>query len=424
MPVLSSSDFQPTPLPKHGASMPSPIRRRLRARERTMAPGIFVRSHSPYLWIRFPDHRGRKQRESTNIRFHTRGDGEAVIAPETLRKAQRRLDARRAEVSARRSVGTDERRVRFEHLADLVRRDYELRGRRSLAALEARLAALAGFFGGMRAVDITPVVIEEYQRARKAGQVAPVRRPRRDGKPGGRPIRPAANATVNRDLEVLKRAFKLARRKGLLTAAPEFPEDLSEKNNVRRGFATHRTYLDVRRHLPDDHADVLDFGYLVGWRKGQIQGLTWGAVDLADNALEVPAAINKTGEAHRLWMFPEIRAIIDRRLAKRTPGTSLVFHVDGEALGDWTARWNRACRAAGRPGLRFHDLRRTASRNLVRAGVDRKVAMSITGHQTMAMFDRYNVTADDDVRQAVGRYSAFLQAADAEIGSDPGSSDD
>ncbi len=78
-------------------------------------------------------------------------------------------------------------------------------------------------------------------------------------------------------------------------------------------------------------------------------------------------------------------------------------------MGDWTARWKRACHAAEAPGLRFHDLRRTASRNLVRAGVDRKVARKVTGHLTDAMFDRYDILDDEDLRQAMPKYSAFLK---------------
>jgi integrase len=378
--------------------------------EQTIAPGVFIRRRSRRLWIRFRDQRGRKQRESTPGVYEPGATPDTVIVRRgELKKAQRQLDRRRGEVATQRFVGAVERTLRFEELMRLVRQDYELKDRRSTASLESRIANLAGFFAGVRVSDITPGLIMRYQLDRKHGRVKASRRPRRDGKPRGRRLRPAANSTVNRDLEVLKRAFRLAARKELVSHVPEFPEDLSEKDNVRQGFLEHRTYVALRRALPDDYADVLDFGYLVGWRKGSIHGLQWPSIDRAANVIYLPARHNKTGKPFRLWIFPELRAVVDRRWAKRHPETSFVFHVAGRPMGEWDGTWKRACRTAGVPGLLFHDLRRTATRNLIRAGVEPKIAMKITGHETEAMLRRYDISAEDDVRDAAVAYSAYLR---------------
>lgn len=116
----------------------------------------------------------------------------------------------------------------------------------------------------------------------------------------------------------------------------------------------------------------------------------------------------KTGRGRVLALEGQLRAIIERRVKARRLDCSLIFHRGGEHVREFRKSWRSACRAAGVTGRRFHDLRRTAIRNLVRAGVPQSVAMSISGHRTASVFRRYDITADEDLPDAVMKVQGYV----------------
>jgi hypothetical protein len=109
-----------------------------------------------------------------------------------------------------------------------------------------------------------------------------------------------------------------------------------------------------------------------------------------------------------------------------------VFHRNGKPIRDFYAGWRQACFKAGygrvvkgKDGKRdriqadriMHDFRRTAVRNLVRAGVTEKVAMTMTGHKTRSVFDRYDIVSPGDVERAAALLDQRLTAERAALAS-------
>ena len=94
---------------------------------------------------------------------------------------------------------------------------------------------------------------------------------------------------------------------------------------------------------------------------------------------------------------------LQRRLGVVCPR---VFHRAGRPIKSFRVAFRTACTNAGCPGRVLHDFRRTAVRNLVRAGIPERVAMQMTGHKTRSVFERYNIVSAGDLREAAKRLDA------------------
>ncbi|MBI3329789.1 MAG: site-specific integrase [Nitrospinae bacterium] len=196
---------------------------------------------------------------------------------------------------------------------------------------------------------------------------------------------------------------------GTIALALKFPS--LREHNTRQGFFEREEFEAVVVRLPVYLQDVARFAYLTGWRKGEIASLTWADVDRSGRAIRLRPEASKSGHGRLLGLEGDLLDVIERCWAARTVGDRLVpwvFHRNGARIGHFPEAWVSACKRAGLPGKLFHDLRRTAVRNMIRAGVRERVAMTISGHRTRAVFDRYNIVSDADMREAVAKTTAYV----------------
>jgi len=174
--------------------------------------------------------------------------------------------------------------------------------------------------------------------------------------------------------------------------------------------------VTVLSHLHQDVAPIVEFLYLTGWRVGEALPLQWHQVDFKAGIvrLEPGTTKNDEGRVFPFAVLPDLEALLQRQ-RERTEALQVgtgriiphVFHRDGEPILDFRGAWERACTDAGFAGRLVHDFRRTAVRNLERAGVSRSVAMKLTGHKTESVYRRYAIVSEADLAEGVGKLAAL-----------------
>jgi integrase len=326
-------------------------------------------------WVSYY-HRGNEYRESSSS--------------EREAQALRLLKKRLGEINAGKFIGPSEDRWTFDDMVDDLKNDYRVNNRRSLSTAEYHVRHLRGFFGLDRAIDITPDRVKAYQVHRLDE--------------GGSP------ATVNREVACLGHMLSLAVNSGKLSRKPKFK--LLEGEKVRQGFLEHGDFLTLLSNLPDHLKPVTEFLYLSGWRKGEALKLEWRDIDMEGKAARLRIENSKNKESRVLPLTGKLFTIIQQGMKQRRLDCPFVFHHKGEHIGEFRKSWKRACRMSGLEGVLVHDLRRCAARNLSRAGVQREVAMQITGHKTESMYRRYRIVDEKDLREAAEKLQSHLESQD------------
>jgi integrase len=353
---------------------------------------IYTRPGSSLYWCAYYL-RGKKYRQST-------GETDEKKAEKFLKAKLKEVHA--DEIGARPFVGPQAQRVKVSELLDALEADYKLRGK-DTPQFKAHLKPVREYFGDWRALDVTAEAVDKFITRLLEGTAE------QSGK---------APATVNRSTQLLAQAYTLATERRRISSAPHI-RHLSESGNARQGFFADYEFRAVVENLPEYLKDFARFGYLTGWRRGEIASLEWRDVD--GDVIRLRGENAKNGESRSITLDGELAEVMEQRKAARQVKTDsgvmladLVFHNGGNAIVDFRKAWATACKMAGCAGKLFHDFRRTAVRNMVRAGVPERVAMTISGHKTRSIFDRYNIVSERDLRDAMQKTQDYLIATAAE----------
>jgi hypothetical protein len=345
--------------------------------------------------ISFYGYNGRRIREATGT--------------EDYRAAQQKLREKLVAIGRGEPVEPRRRReVLMSELYDGLARHYRVNGRKSLDAVQRRwLLHLKPIFGEMPARNLTHDLLNKYIDRRQAEK--------------------AASATINRELAALKTMLRLGLRDHKLTV-PLFPHLVED--NVRTGFVEQSGFDKLCKLATELWLRLfLEMAFTYGWRKKQFLTLRVRQVNLLTNSIRLDVGTTKNKDGLEVAVTETIRELVKLAVAGKGPDDHLLTRATGQPVKDFRKTWHKlsvqaglgsmVCRECGKVvigkkcecggkrvkyvGLILHDFRRSAARELRRAGVPESTIMDIGGWKTREMFKRYAITDTKDVAAAISK---------------------
>lgn len=212
----------------------------------------------------------------------------------------------------------------------------------------------------------------------------------------------AKNATINRELALLKRMLRL----GMLASpakvlrVPGFPK-LAE-NNVRKGFLEDSQYRLLVKACPQLwFRSMVECGRTYGWRVNELKNLRVDQVDLVERTIRLEPGTTKNGDGREVVMTDAVYTLLCACVSGKEKSAYVFTRENGKPVRDFRGTWAKACEMAEVPDLLFHDLRRTAARNLRRAGIAEGIIQRIGGWKTRSVFERYAIVTRTDIADAM-----------------------
>lgn len=292
----------------------------------------------------------------------------------------------------------------FADMANAVLAGYEGRD----ASFSSRLQFWIDRFGEREVVSLTVDDVEDGIDALAArGKVKVLTVGPKDARAVVREPtdRKLSGATINRYVAALGSAFAAARKPPLRILPRGFTSPMRgvSRQGEGKGRIVDVTVEDVRRLVASCRvsrnrrlAAMVAMACTTGWRKGSLQALTWGALNLADGFAD--AQRTKNGTPHRCVLLPWVVEELRRIRPARAEASDLVF---GPAKFD--KAWQTAIERANLPATwTFHHCRHIAASILAQSGASVPVVMAALNHKTPAMALRYSHLNVDTLRSAMG----------------------
>ena len=263
----------------------------------------------------------------------------------------------------------------------------------------ARAVHLKTYFGDSKAIQITPLNVDNFRIKMKQTI-------------SERTKKPFSGSTINKMVSLARRIYYLGMDQGIVKSNP-FARRGVFKEEPKGQYIPEKEFWTIYKYLPDYIQPVILVAYLTGMRRGEIIELEWDRVDLIECFIDLTPDDTKTEEPRRIY-FNSIKILKDvfiEAAKKRKPGQDLVFtKSDGNPISKWSVQkfFKKSCIKVSVGPYRLHDLRHTFNTNMTKAGVDQVVIMKLTGHKTNSMFIRYSHLDREQGEGAMGKLSGFL----------------
>ena len=293
----------------------------------------------------------------------------------------------------------EDARMTFSELAGWYLDLEKVKALASYDIVKITLSKFNKVFGDMVIARITPADLENYQAIRLKAGMAPGTIDHEIGKTKTMILKGFDNGKISGEtLRTFKKIKKI----------------LKKGSDVRDRILTHDEFNRLCDHSARHIREILTTAYYTGMRRGEILNLTWDKVDMKNRFINLDAADTKDKEKRSIPICDELQKMLTN--VTRHINDPHVFLFRGKPVSDIRTGLVKACEKADiiygrfkKGGFVLHDCRHTFNTNMRKAGVEESVIMSITGHSTREMFDRYNVVDRDDTLNAVNRLEVFFR---------------